>query len=364
MADTLPFLQGWQSSQQLTDQAQENKLRKLMFDQKTQEIGQQNALAGILGNTANYDATGYLKREALPQIAAAAPGEVPKYQQMYAQQTSQQQAAQKAKRDELIAQFDWADKNMAGIQNQGQWDEFRARAASVYPDVASRLPAQFDPATIQANRMKMIPIVEQWKAERDQVKENTKNAITLRGQDLTAETTRRGQDMTLQAATAKAGEKQAEAQTQRVKDANDALGLLDQAEKLVPASTGSYLGAGVDAGMAAFGKSTEGAKAAAQLKAIEGMLVSKMPKMSGPQSDKDVAMYRQMAGTIGDPTIPRDTKMAAIKAIREIQNKYAGNDTAAPTKAAPMSQDVAIAELKRRAASDPALAQKLKAMGY
>jgi len=49
-----------------------------------------------------------------------------------------------------------------------------------------------------------------------------------------------------------------------------------------------------------------------------------MPKMSGPQSDKDVILYRQMAGTIGDPTIPRETKKAALNTIREIQNRYAG----------------------------------------
>jgi hypothetical protein len=159
--------------------------------------------------------------------------------------------------------------------------------------------------------------------------------------------------------------KEAQADVGRKKDANDALALLDQAEKLVPDSTGSYIGAGVDAAAAAFGKSTGGAKAAAQLKAIEGMLVSKMPKMSGPQSDKDVAMYRQMAGTIGDPTIPGDTKLAAIKTIREIQNKYAGNSATPAAPATPKAaQPDALAELQRRATSDPALAAKLKAMGY
>ena len=56
-----------------------------------------------------------------------------------------------------------------------------------------------------------------------------------------------------------------------------------------------------------------------------------MPKMSGPQSDKDVAMYRQMAGAIGDPTIPADQKLAAMQTIREIQNRYAGiESTSAP----------------------------------
>ena len=46
--------------------------------------------------------------------------------------------------------------------------------------------------------------------------------------------------------------------------------------------------------------------------------------MSGPQSDKDVLLYKQMAGQIGDPTIPAATKKAALSTIREIQNRAAG----------------------------------------
>lgn len=49
-----------------------------------------------------------------------------------------------------------------------------------------------------------------------------------------------------------------------------------------------------------------------------------MPKMSGPQSDKDVALYKQMAGVIGDPTIPTERKMAALQTVEEIQRRYAG----------------------------------------
>jgi hypothetical protein len=388
MADTLPFLQGWQSSQQMQDSAQENKLRKLLLDQKTQEIGQQNALSGIIGNTANYDQNGYLKRDALPQIAAAAPGQLPAYQKMYAEQDAHQATALKQKRADLIAQFDWGDKELANVRDQAGYDQFRQRAASVYPDLAAKLPQQFDPASIAANRAKVIPMIEQLKLQQKQ-DEFTETQRHNQATEATA-AANVGKPQVLQTENgpvivdAKTGlarpavgldgkplpnPKEAQAETGRKKDANDALSLLDQAEKLVPDSTGSYIGAGVDTAAAAFGKSTGGAKAAAQLKAIEGMLVSKMPRMSGPQSDKDVAMYRQMAGTIGDPTIPGDTKLAAIKTIREIQNKYAGNDSAgAPAAPAtpkpPAPQIDALAELRRRATSDPALAAKLKTMGY
>lgn len=387
MADTLPFLAGWQASQQMTDSAQENKLRKLLLDQKTQELGQQNALAGVIGNTANYDTNGYLKRDALPQIAAAAPGKLPEYQQVFAQQATQQAAARKAALEQHMQTTEIASRVLSSVKDQAGLDQARSYLATIFPEGAATLPTTYDQATIGA-------IVQRGMSLKDQMDQEYKR--------LTFGETKRHNQATEETAAANAGKpqvlqtengpviidtrtglarpavgldgkplpnpKEAQAETGRKKDANDALSLLAQAETLVPASTGSYLGAGIDAGMAAIGKSTEGAKAAAQLKAIEGMLVSKMPKMSGPQSDKDVAMYRQMAGQIGDPTIPRDTKLAAIKTIREIQNKYAGNEAvpaAAPAKAAAgLGQDVAIAELQRRAAADPALAAKLKAMGY
>lgn len=120
-----------------------------------------------------------------------------------------------------------------------------------------------------------------------------------------------------------------------VKDANDALSLISQARKIIPNATGSYLGAGIDQVGRVFGKSLDGDQAAAQLKALEGALVAKMPKMSGPQSDKDVLLYRQMAGEIGDPTIPAPRKMAALKIIEDIQNRYATGQGGMPAPQAP-----------------------------
>lgn len=109
-----------------------------------------------------------------------------------------------------------------------------------------------------------------------------------------------------------------------VRDATEALNLIGQARKLLPQATGSYGGWLVDQGARVVGSATTGAKATAQLQAIEGALVSKMPKMSGPQSDKDVALYKQMAGVVGDPTVPVEQREAALDTIAEIQTRYAG----------------------------------------
>lgn len=110
----------------------------------------------------------------------------------------------------------------------------------------------------------------------------------------------------------------------RAQDAQDAMMILQQAAPLIDKSTHSGVGALVDIGAGAFGASTPGAIAADQLKVLGGALVSKMPKMSGPQSDKDVQLYKEMAGRIGDPTVPAERKKAAMQTIMELQSKYAG----------------------------------------
>jgi hypothetical protein len=139
---------------------------------------------------------------------------------------------------------------------------------------------------------------------------------------------------------------------QRTTDANEALAIITEAEKYIKDATGSFIGTGLDMGARAFGYSTTGAENTARLQAMEGMLVSKMPKMSGPQSDRDVQLYRQMAGQIGDPTIPTATKQAALETIKSLQRKYAGLPTEqqrTPPPSANDLQEAARRELARRA---------------
>lgn len=114
------------------------------------------------------------------------------------------------------------------------------------------------------------------------------------------------------------------------RNAEQALSLLDMAEPLLATATGSGLGAMRDTAGAMFGVAGEGAEAAAQLKAIGGLIISKMPRMEGPQSDRDTQMYREMAGQIGDPTIPNETRLAALQTLRELQQKYLSTTPATP----------------------------------
>lgn len=105
----------------------------------------------------------------------------------------------------------------------------------------------------------------------------------------------------------------------------DAIGtkqLLDIAEPLIDVATGSATGAARDKVASVFGATTPGADAAAKLKVLEAGLLANIPRMEGPQSDRDVEMYRQAAGKIGDERTPAAQKKAALQTIRQLQDKY------------------------------------------
>jgi hypothetical protein len=111
---------------------------------------------------------------------------------------------------------------------------------------------------------------------------------------------------------------------QRVRDARDAMDILKQAAPLVNKSTSSGIGRAADIAAGWVGYSPESADVAADLGVLGGALVSKMPKMSGPQSDKDVALYKEMAGKLGDSTVPASQKRNAMQTLMDLQAKYAG----------------------------------------
>ncbi len=111
--------------------------------------------------------------------------------------------------------------------------------------------------------------------------------------------------------------------------------ILDVADPLLDLSTGSASGAAADKVAAFFGKSLDGAQSAGQLKILQGALMFAQPRMEGPQGVLDVKLYEQMAGQIGDETVPRETRKAAIKTIRDLYKKYS---TATPGADAPKTR--------------------------
>jgi len=91
--------------------------------------------------------------------------------------------------------------------------------------------------------------------------------------------------------------------------------------------TGSGAGTVYDIAAGFVGKSPSGAAEAQKLKAIGGALTAKMPRMQGPQSDKDVILYKEMAATVGDSTVPIDRRLAALQTVEELWAKYERPDT-------------------------------------
>jgi hypothetical protein len=87
-------------------------------------------------------------------------------------------------------------------------------------------------------------------------------------------------------------------------------------DELIDQSTGSGAGVIRDGVMNFMGKTTDAANAAAALKTVEGWLTSSVPRMEGPQGEKDVALYKSMAADIGDPSVPPEQKKKKLLALR------------------------------------------------
>lgn len=117
--------------------------------------------------------------------------------------------------------------------------------------------------------------------------------------------------------------KAAEATMGRARDANDSLELVQYARTLLPGATGSGIGAAADSTNRFFGVTTQAAQKAAQLEALGGQLVMKMPRMEGPQSNMDQLLYREMAGKVGDRTVPIKEREAALDVVERLNKKYA-----------------------------------------
>ncbi|MHC9085338.1 hypothetical protein ACYX7E_09900 [Luteimonas sp. RIT-PG2_3] len=140
-------------------------------------------------------------------------------------------------------------------------------------------------------------------------------------------------DRARQEAAVKAAADTAALDATRTRDSAGTLDLLKEAEALLGGATGSGAGAARDRAAGFFGVSTPGAQNTAALRTIAGQLTSKMPRMQGPQSDKDVQLYKEMAGDLANDVLPVGTRLAALRTIRTLNQKYAGHqETASPVR--------------------------------
>lgn len=129
--------------------------------------------------------------------------------------------------------------------------------------------------------------------------------------------------------------KAAEDGMKRTRDASDGLELVKIARDLLPGATGSGVGAAVDSANRFVGVTTDSAQKAAKLEAIGGQLVMKMPRMEGPQSNLDQLLYREMAGKVGDRTVPVAEREAALQVVEQLYQKYSGAPVVGPSATNP-----------------------------
>ena len=88
--------------------------------------------------------------------------------------------------------------------------------------------------------------------------------------------------------------------------------------------TGSGIGAAYDAAAGFFGATPAGAAEADSLKVVAARLTQRIPRFEGPQSDKDLALYKQAAGDVGNEKLPIPRRLAAAKTMRSL---YAGYES-------------------------------------
>lgn len=135
----------------------------------------------------------------------------------------------------------------------------------------------------------------------------------------------------------------------KVSQSSEVINLADEAETYLDKATGSGIGAIGAAGKKFIGRSDESTQANAALEVIGGKLVSNVPRMEGPQSDKDIQMYRDMAGRVADPSVPANDKRAALAAIKALAEKYAAQNSGVATSPAapPTMQETPRQKLER-----------------
>lgn len=139
-----------------------------------------------------------------------------------------------------------------------------------------------------------------------------------------------GADPVLQGkiAGAKAGESEkAEHEAKRDSNMSGIGTIIDEARTVLKQNpTQSTIGTLVDAAGKIVRATPRGATEAEKLRVIGGALVAKMPRMEGPQSNYDVQYYKEMAGMVGDSTVPVPRRLAALDEVEKLWRKYDKND--------------------------------------
>ena len=126
----------------------------------------------------------------------------------------------------------------------------------------------------------------------------------------------------------------------------------DGTPALSPLPTGSGIGAGLDWVASLVGSAPKGVAEADKLRVIGGILTSKVPRMEGPQSNTDMQLYRETAGQVGDATLPRSRRLAALDTVERLLAKYEKFNRDEPQIGVPGAPPLQPFQLQNRRAPD------------
>jgi hypothetical protein len=97
--------------------------------------------------------------------------------------------------------------------------------------------------------------------------------------------------------------------------------LINEAQAILPYATSSGVGALVDTALNWFGQSTDSGDAASRLDTIGGWMLSNVPRLEGPQGEKDRELYREMAAKVGNRNLAVSQRLSALDSLRTINSR-------------------------------------------
>jgi hypothetical protein len=212
MADLNPlaFQQAQQAAIGVADNVRQNRLQQFAMQRAEDQYQQEQAANRLYAAAVGPDGT----IDRIKLVTGFAQGglgsKIPALQTQFSAQDKSLREADKAKLESIKQHVELQGQLLGGVRDQASYDQARQMASQSGIDI-SQLPPQYDPAFVQQAQQKALSASQQvdqmWKQrgyDLDQQKfayqqqnDSANRGVQLRGQDLSADTARRGQDVTV-----------------------------------------------------------------------------------------------------------------------------------------------------------------------
>lgn len=304
----------------------ERRKQKLEQAKTTVDLFKKTA-SGVMSNPSQY-------RSAIEQFGrltgADVTNDLNEFDQIYATQGAEgvrkRAAAYALDADKLLPQFKTVD--LGGVSRQLVIDPLTGEPVSSTDIKKTMTPGEAERINLERRR---VQLQETNTNQIDRVVTDESGATRFFnkfGQEITPTGTT-GQSINIQGKPSAAFEKTREQQKQTSKDVNSAINELTEITKpggLIDQSTGSGAGKLIDIGARFVGQATPGDIAIKKLQPIADIVLKMVPRFEGPQSDKDTASYKEAAGQLADPSLPREIRKAAgveiLRLMKQRQNQF------------------------------------------